>query len=114
MLDALASLPLPSFDFQPAPKPEKRWVVYDDGVLGELTVQAGATPVLSRRGRLVTQEEYETRRAAMTAAHEDRLAGLRETEAAQRLQQFKDLHAAGIAEATARQLSGYDGPSGVV
>ncbi|MGW0086555.1 hypothetical protein [Streptomyces sp. NPDC003393] len=104
-------LPWPWPGDGPAPEPVKHWVIYDDGVTGQLTVTGDGPPVLSRPGRLVTQEEYEAHRAQMQAAHDERIAELQAAETAEALRQFQDLRAAGIPEATARQLSSYTGPA---
>ncbi|MGA5202826.1 hypothetical protein [Streptomyces variegatus] len=107
MLDVpgLPGLPLPD------PVPKILYVLFPDGMLGQVTTTAGAEPVLTEGAKLVTQERYEELRAQMRERHEARLAEMEAVEAQLRREQYDDLRAAGVREATARSLSGYDGPA---
>ncbi|MEZ7005814.1 hypothetical protein [Streptomyces sp. AD55] len=109
MLDAIGSLPLPGFE--PERPSRQLFAAFDDGVVARITVQGDREPALTRGGRLISEAEYEERRAAMAAAHDARLAELHELETARCLTQYQDLTRAGIPDATARSLSGYTGPA---
>ncbi|MGW1801501.1 hypothetical protein ACWCQN_37695 [Streptomyces sp. NPDC001984] len=105
----LDSLPWPWSD-GPAPEPTTVYALYEDGTLGQLTaVLDSGKPVLSRPGRLLTRDEYETLRGQMTDAHNARLAELEAADEARQASAFRDLTKASIPEATARALSGYTG-----
>ncbi|MFF3367070.1 hypothetical protein [Streptomyces misionensis] len=100
---------------QPAPQPRNFWVVYEDGVIAQLTVTGdGSDPVLSRPGRLITEAEYQVLQAQMLADQEARLAELLAAEEAQRLQDYTALIAVGIPDAVARSLSSYTGQAKAV
>lgn len=105
---SIPGLPLP--DFQPPPQERTHYVLFEDGTLGQITTTSDQDPVLTRGGRLVTQDVYEELRAQMLQAHQDRLDRLQAEEEAARLAQYEELKAVGLSEATARGLSGYSGP----
>ncbi|MET7720705.1 hypothetical protein [Streptomyces mirabilis] len=90
------------------PEPTTHYVQYPDGHISQITA-TGAEPVLAEGAKLLTQEQYEETRAQMLEAHEARLVELQAGEEAAQLQQYKDLRAVGLPEATARSLSGYTG-----
>jgi hypothetical protein len=108
MLDP-GSLPLP-LPVDPTPEPVTQYVVFADGTLGRITGSAHMTAELPEGVKPLTQEAYEELRAAMRERHEARVAEMLAVEKALRRQQYEDLIAAHIPEATARSLSGHGGP----
>ncbi|MCF3960600.1 hypothetical protein [Streptomyces fuscigenes] len=112
MTDTTPELPGPPWPWpgcDPTPDPITAWVQYEDGSLGSITVTGGQLPELARPGRLITQAEFETLNAAMSAAHTSRLQDMAEEETARQTREYQDLRKAGIPEETARRLSGYTG-----
>ncbi|MET8609837.1 hypothetical protein [Streptomyces misionensis] len=95
----------------PAPEPVISYVQYDDGTLAKMTTGPGIDVVLSRPGRLITSEEYDALSAAMTQAHDAKVQAMRDADDARKQNTYRDLVAAGIPDATARDLSGYEGPA---
>jgi hypothetical protein len=92
------------------PQPTTHYVQFPDGHIGQITGHAGTEPVLPEGSTLLTQEQYEALRAQLQDAHDARLEQLLAAEEAARLQQYQDLLGVGLPDATARSLSGYDGP----
>jgi hypothetical protein len=87
------------------------YVIYEDGTVGRIEVTAGATFEFTRPGTMVTEEAY---RAAATALEELAAASVADLEAAAQgraLADFTALTLLGLAEGTARRLSGYTGPA---
>ncbi|WP_328427933.1 hypothetical protein [Streptomyces sp. NBC_00443] len=107
MLDVpgLPGLPLPDL------VTKTLYVLFPDGMLSQITASAVTEPALPEGAKLVTQERYEELRGQMRERHEARLAEMEAVEAQLRRDQYDDLLAAGVREATARSLSGYDGPA---
>lgn len=108
----LSDIPWPWPGGGPAPAPVRAYVAYDDGSLGSITVTGGKMPPLARPGRVVTLDEYTRLTTAMTEAHTARLQAMAVEDAGRQEREYRDLTEAGIGEATARRLSGYEGPSG--
>lgn len=110
-------LPLPGWpwpspgggDPMAPPEPVVYFLRYLDGHLGKITV-TGMEPVIPEGATVLTQEQYEQERGRMLQEHQDRLDELQAAEAAARLAQYEELRGVGLSEATARSLSGYDGP----
>lgn len=95
----------------PLPEQVTRYVRFPDGVLGRIVVGAGLDlPELPDGAKYVTEEVYEELRSAMREQHETRVAEMLAAEKDARRQQYEDLVAAKIPEATARALSGHGGP----
>ncbi|WP_405557741.1 hypothetical protein OHV08_28170 [Streptomyces canus] len=94
----------------PLPEQVTRYVRFLDGVLGRIVVGAGLDPELPDGAKYVTEEVYEELRSAMREQHETRVAVMLAAEKDARRQQYEDLVAAKIPEATARALSGHGGP----
>lgn len=92
--------------------PVDYFVIYDDGSTGQITLTNGGEPVLGKPGRLVTREEYDERleeiQAVRDAAREEREA----EDLARQREDYLALRAAGVPEATARRMSGYEGEEG--
>ncbi|WP_328638348.1 hypothetical protein [Streptomyces canus] len=101
----IPGLPLPDLT------PKILYVLFPDGMLGRVEMTVGTEPALREGAKLITQERYEELRGQMRDRHEARLAEMEAVEAQLRRDQYDDLLAAGIREATARSLSGYDGPA---
>lgn len=95
----------------PNPVPVKAWVQYEDGALGSIIVTGGTLPELARPGRIITEDEYNQLALEMTQAHTARLDAMDAEDAARQAREYADLLMAGIAEETARRLSGYTGPA---
>jgi len=94
-----------------APEPTVYYVRFPDGHIGQITAAFGTEPLLPEGSTTLTQEQYQELRGQMHDAHEARLAQIQAAEEAARLQQYQDLLEVGLPDATARGLSGYDGPS---
>ncbi|MFD5788560.1 hypothetical protein ACFWH1_18300 [Streptomyces sp. NPDC127037] len=91
-----------------APEPVTYWVLYDDGSAGRIESTSGE-PVLNRPGRLVTEAEYQQRIAELEAANAAWIAEQQAADTARQREDYLALRAAGVPEATARRLSGYEG-----
>ncbi|PWI15939.1 hypothetical protein DI272_18550 [Streptomyces sp. Act143] len=89
---------------------ETRFVQFADGVLGRMEVGVGLDPELPEGAKFVTEEVYEELRATLREQHDARVAEMLAAEKDARRQQYEDLVAASIPEATARALSGHGGP----
>ncbi|MFF0092654.1 hypothetical protein ACFYSF_22210 [Streptomyces canus] len=94
----------------PLPELVTRYVRFPDGVLGRIELGDGLEPELPDGVQFVTKEVYEELRAAMREQHDTRVAEMLAAEKDARRQQYEDLVAASIPEATARALSGHGGP----
>jgi hypothetical protein len=94
-------------------EPVTYWAIYDDGSTGVITVTSQGEadePVLSKPGRLVTQEEYDERLAEIREQQAANAQALAEADAARTREDYLELLRAGVAEPTARRMSGYEGP----
>ncbi|MFJ8143262.1 hypothetical protein [Streptomyces sp. NPDC096013] len=87
------------------------WVVYDDGSAGLIETTDEEAPLLSRPGRLVTQQEYQARLDELTAHTATHRAEQAAAEAQQARDDYTALIALGAPDATARRMSGYTGPA---
>lgn len=87
------------------------WVIYDDGSTGKIDTDTGGAPELLRPGRLVTEDEYMAQVQAVREQQAEHLEDLLDGEAAQQVEDYQALLAAGVPEATARRMSGYTGPA---
>ncbi|MFF4900407.1 hypothetical protein [Streptomyces sp. NPDC001068] len=96
-------------DDQPAPQPVVSYVQYEDGTLARMTTGPGVEAGLSRPGRLITEAEYDKLRGEMDDAHHAAVDALKVADQERQARAFQDLVGAGIPEATARTLSGYEG-----
>ncbi|WP_413808098.1 hypothetical protein [Streptomyces sp. OE57] len=86
------------------------YVIFQDGSTGLIETTSGEEPLLSKPGRLVTAEEYETARADIQAAVESSRAAILQAETAAAQAAYGELRTAGLSDAVARTLSGYQGP----
>lgn len=86
------------------------YVIYDDGTAGRIEVSAGAVPELTRPGTFVDEDDYQARVKALADLEAAVLAGEETAEQARALADYTALTLLGLAEATARRLSGYTGP----
>lgn len=94
----------------PLPEQVTRYVRFADGVLGRIVIGAGLEPELPDGAEFVTEEVYEEERASLREQHDARVAEMLAAEKDARRQQYEDLVAANIPEATARALTGHGGP----
>ncbi|MFB6962242.1 hypothetical protein ACFCYB_36010 [Streptomyces sp. NPDC056309] len=88
----------------------KHYVEYADGTLGLIETTSGDRPRLSRPGAFLTEEQYRDRYLAWEVGVADRVDALQAEDAARTLGDYQALIDAGIVAATARRLSGYEGP----
>ncbi|MFF4829832.1 hypothetical protein ACFY20_44665 [Streptomyces sp. NPDC001312] len=88
----------------------KHFVLYDDGALGLIETISEERPRLSKPGRFLTEEQYQDRHLAWEVGVADRVDALQAEDAARTLGDYQALIDAGIVAATARRLSGYEGP----
>lgn len=100
------TMPIPGA--QPIAETQVHYVLYDDGALGRIETSQ-ETPVLTRPGQLVSEEEYQQHLAQMTAARETYLADLVSAETARQQEDYQALRVLLVPEATARRLTGYQG-----
>ena len=95
-------------------EPRVYFVIYDDGTLGRIAIEApGEAPRLSKPGRTVTEKEYQAALDELRDTTRALVSTLRDEDAARQEAEYADLRAAGIPVTTARRLSGYDGPDEV-
>ncbi|MBC9729250.1 hypothetical protein [Streptomyces sp. TRM68367] len=85
-------------------------VIYEDGSVGRIEVTAGAVPELSRPGSFVSEERYQERVKALEEVQAARIAEVEAAELGRSRADFLALSLLGLAEETARRLSGYTGP----
>ncbi|WP_158013035.1 hypothetical protein [Streptomyces sp. Root369] len=85
-------------------------VIYEDGTAGRIEVTAGAVPELARPGCFVEPEDYQARIKALEDLEAAVLADEEATQHGQALADYTALTLLGLAEETARRLSGYNGP----
>lgn len=87
------------------------YVIYDDGSVEEQTHADtdGAEPVLSKPGRVAGKAEYDQTLALLEEQQAIWLAETRAREDQLRKDDYGALLAAGIPEATARRITGYNG-----
>ncbi|MBC9729246.1 hypothetical protein [Streptomyces sp. TRM68367] len=79
---------------------------FPDGTVQEL-VTTDADPQHPADATLLTEEEYNAKRAAIEQAQAQHRADIQAQEAAESQDDYQALLAAGIPDATARRLSGY-------
>jgi hypothetical protein len=85
------------------------FVIYEDGTPARLEVPAGAEPRLSRPGAVVTMEEYGERVRELEEGTAAYVARLTAEDEARHAADYAALLAAGVAEDSARRMSGYEG-----
>ncbi|MFF4761718.1 hypothetical protein [Streptomyces sp. NPDC001292] len=85
-------------------------MLYQDGTLGLIETTSEKRPRLSKPGQCLTEEQYQARRMAWEVGVADRVEALQAEDAARTLSDCQALVDAGIVAATARRLSGYEGP----
>ncbi|UJV43003.1 hypothetical protein [Streptomyces sp. AMCC400023] len=93
---------------QPIAATRKLYVLYDDGSTGLMETSV-EEPRLAKPGRFVSEAAYETRLGELRADTGVRVAGLVAGDEERARADFDALTGAGIPEATARRLSGYEG-----
>lgn len=93
----------------PAAEPRTFWVLYEDGSAGRISVVTAEDepPALAKRGRVVTEEEYDAYVAALAAERDEHLSDVRGEELARAREDYEALRTADVPEATARRMSGY-------
>jgi hypothetical protein len=91
--------------------PQTLYVQFPDGTVGQLTVTGDLAPALTEGAKFVTQEVFEELRGRMREQHDARLAAMHAEEKEAARQTYEDLRTIGTPDATARTLSGYDGPA---
>lgn len=95
---------------QPIAATTTHYVLYEDGSTG--LIETSATDLeLSKPGRLVSEAEYRARLDQLRAGSAARLAELLAGDEDRTKADFDALTGAGLPEATARRLSGYEGPA---
>lgn len=85
------------------------YALFEDGSASRMTSTTGEEPPLSKPGRYVDEAAYEERQAQLAAAREEHVAALLAADEERTRADYEALRAAGIPEATARRLSGYEG-----
>lgn len=85
------------------------YAIYDDGSISRVENLSGEEPQLLKPGRYVSAEEYQAAYDAISAKREEYVAELRAADEARTKGDYDALIAAGIPDATARRLSGYEG-----
>lgn len=85
------------------------YVLFEDGSVSRMTSTTGEAPPLAKPGRFVDQAEYDARYAELQAARAEYLAQLQAEDERRTREDYLALRAAGVPEATARRLSGYEG-----
>lgn len=93
---------------EPVVEPVTYWVLYDDGSASRIESTNGE-PVLTSPGRLVTEAEYQARVEELEAANAAEIEAIQAEEENRRREDYEALLAAGVPDATARRLSGYQG-----
>lgn len=94
---------------QPVPETATFYVLYEDGSSGEITVSGGGTPELAKPGRIVPAKKYQARLTDLRAHHEEQSARLVADDEDRTRGDYEALKAAGVAEGTARRMSGWNG-----
>lgn len=87
-------------------------IIYEDGSIEAQTVDdvPGAQPTLNKPGRVAGEIEYNQNLARINEETAIILADLQAKELAQLKADYDALIAAGIPAATARRITGYNGP----
>ncbi|NBM15779.1 NAD-glutamate dehydrogenase [Streptomyces sp. GC420] len=85
------------------------FVIYEDGTPAHMQVLAGTEPMLSRPGAFVSRAEYGERVRELREGTAARVAELEAADEAHHRADYDALRAAGVAEDSARRLSGYGG-----
>lgn len=102
------TFPVPGID---QPETTTHYVLYEDGSTGLLqTSNLDDVPELTKPGHFVTEQEYNEAVAQMELQRAEYVANLQAEDNARQLEDYQALRAAGVPEATARRMSGYDGP----
>ncbi|MEW2568294.1 hypothetical protein [Streptomyces sp. NPDC047070] len=83
------------------------WVIYSHGGVGRVDVTNGAEPEVD--GRLVDEAEYLARLEEIKEGRAAYLAGLLAADEQRTREDYEALLGAGVPEATARRMSGYEG-----
>lgn len=86
-------------------------VIYEDGTAGRIEVTTGAAPELSRPGCFVEEADYLARVKAMEDLEAAVLADEEAMQQGLAHADYTALTLLGLAEETARRLSGYGGPA---
>lgn len=87
-----------------------QYVIFDDGSVRVARYDCELGPRLPTRGRIVSEDEYRDAMAAIQAAVNENRAAVLEQEQQRKRDDYEALRAAGVAEVTARRLSGQDEP----
>ncbi|MDX3069794.1 hypothetical protein PV518_48070 [Streptomyces sp. ND04-05B] len=85
------------------------YVIYEDGSLGRIDTDGEGQPPLAKPGRFVDAATYGARSEELAAQHAQHVADLQAADEARTKADYDALIEAGIPEATARRLSGYQG-----
>lgn len=93
---------------QPIAATRKLYVLYEDGSTGLMETSV-EEPRLPKPGRFVSEAEHATRLSELRAGTGVRLAELVAGDEERTRADFDALTGAGLPEATARRLSGYEG-----
>ncbi|MYX39055.1 MULTISPECIES: hypothetical protein [unclassified Streptomyces] len=101
------TFPIPTDE--PETEPVTYWALYEDGSAGLIKTTTGEEPVLTKPGQLVTEEEYTAKFEELRAAHEAHVAQLQAEDEQRTREDYDALIGAGVPEATARRMSGYQG-----
>ncbi|WP_327421697.1 hypothetical protein OG763_14230 [Streptomyces sp. NBC_01230] len=96
-------------DEQPAGEPRTYWVLYEDGALARIEA-IGDEVKVPEGGQLLTEEEYEQRLQQWQEANDAHVAELKAADQARQTEDYEALLAAGLPEATAARLAGYEPP----
>lgn len=94
---------------QTIPATTRHYVLYEDGSAGLIETNSGDTPTLTKPGRTVSEEEYRSHLNGLVEQRAEYLAGLLAGDEERTRGDFEALTAAGIPDATARRMSGYQG-----
>ncbi|MDX3237197.1 hypothetical protein PV392_16265 [Streptomyces sp. ME03-5709C] len=103
------TFPIPGDD--PETEPVTYYVLYEDGSAGLITSTTGQEPVLTKPGRLVDEADYTSVFQTLRVANEEHVAELQAEDEQRTREDFEALIALGMPEATARRMSGYEGPA---
>ncbi|MGY5034348.1 hypothetical protein ACWC9U_26525 [Streptomyces sp. 900116325] len=94
---------------QPTAAPRTYWVLYENGVIARIEA-TGNEVQAPEGGQLLTQEEYEQRLQQWQEANDAHVAELKAADRARQTEDYEALVAAGLPEATAARLAGYEPP----
>ena len=85
------------------------YAIYDDGSIEQQRIEGADDPILSKPGRLVSEEEYQQALSVLVEHHADMVTSLETAEQQSIRSDYETLIATGIPEGTARRLTGYVG-----